>query len=94
MTDTYRNNAQAPVTLTPSPNGGGREGAVLMVIFGTLLITASFIVPPPGYIDPTVLTAFGEMLTFAGSLIGIDYHYKHKNAIFKNEQDSSERAAQ
>lgn len=68
--------------------------ALIIVIFGTLLITASFIVPPTGYIDPTVLTAFGEMLTFAGSLIGIDYHYKYKNFIFKNEQNSSEGAAQ
>jgi len=53
--------------------------AVVMVVFGMGLILAAFIVPPTGYIDPTVLTAFGEMLTFAGSLIGIDYHYKFKN---------------
>ena len=52
--------------------------AVVMVMFGMGLIFAAFIVPPTGYIDPTVLTAFGEMLTFAGSLIGIDYHYKYK----------------
>ena len=52
--------------------------AVVMVMFGMGLILAAFIVPPTGYIDPTVLTAFGEMLTFAGSLIGIDYHYKYK----------------
>ena len=49
-----------------------------MVIFGALMITASFIVPPTGYIDPTVLTAFGELLTFAGSILGLDYHYKAK----------------
>lgn len=52
--------------------------AVFLVIFGVLLITAAFIVPPLGYIDPTVLTAFGEVLTFSGSLIGIDYHYRYK----------------
>jgi len=52
--------------------------AVIMVMFGMGLILAAFIVPPTGYIDPTVLTAFGEMLTFAGSLIGIDYHYRYK----------------
>lgn len=51
--------------------------AVMMVIFGMVMITAAFIVPPMGVIDPTVLTAFGEMLTFAGSVIGIDYHYRH-----------------
>ena len=52
--------------------------AFAMVIFGALMITASFIVPPTGYIDPTVLTAFGELLTFAGSILGLDYHYKAK----------------
>lgn len=52
--------------------------AVFLVIFGVSLITAAFIVPPLGYIDPTVLTAFGEVLTFSGSLIGIDYHYRYK----------------
>lgn len=50
--------------------------AVMLVIFGMIMITAAFIVPPTGYIDPTVLTAFGEILTFAGSIIGIDYHYR------------------
>lgn len=50
--------------------------AVAMVIFGMVMITASFIAPPIGVIDPTVLAAFGEMLTFSGSIIGIDYHYR------------------
>lgn len=44
-----------------------------LVAFGVLLITAAFCVPPTGVIDPTVLTAFGEILTFAGAVIGIDY---------------------
>lgn len=52
--------------------------AAMLVLFGVLLIMAAFIVPPLGYIDPTVLTAFGELLTFAGSLIGIDYHYRYR----------------
>ena len=47
-----------------------------LVIFGVVLIVYSFIVPPTGVIDPTVLTAFGEILTFAGAIIGIDYRYK------------------
>ena len=33
-------------------------------------------------IDPSVLTAFGEIATFAGSLIGIDYTYKYKSMRF------------
>lgn len=50
--------------------------AMLLVLFGVALITVSFVVPPTGVIDPTVLTAFGEILTFAGALIGIDAKYK------------------
>ena len=52
--------------------------AVILVVFGVLLIIIAFIVPPAGVIDPTVLTAYGESLTFAGSLIGLDYHYRAK----------------
>lgn len=55
--------------------------AVILVIFGIILIIAAFIVPPTGIIDATVLTAYGETLTFAGSLIGIDYHYRYKSSI-------------
>ena len=52
--------------------------ATILIIFGIILIIAAFIVPPTGVIDPTVLTAFGEILTFAGSLIGLDYHNRRK----------------
>ena len=52
--------------------------AIVLVAFGVILIIVAFIVPPTGIIDPTVLTAFGEILTFSGSLIGIDYHYRFK----------------
>ena len=48
--------------------------AALLVVFGILLIIAAFVVPPTGVIDPTVLTAYGETLTFAGALFGIDSH--------------------
>lgn len=47
-----------------------------LVLFGIILISVAFFVPPTGQIDPTVLTAFGEILTFAGALIGIDAKYK------------------
>jgi len=52
--------------------------AVFLVAFGVILIIAAFIIPPTGVIDPTVLTAFGEILTFAGAIIGIDYHHRVK----------------
>ena len=50
--------------------------SVALVTFGVLLLIAAFLVPPTGVIDPTVLTAFGEILTFAGAIIGIDYHHR------------------
>ena len=52
--------------------------AVAMVLFGVALILVAFIVPPAGQIDPTVLTAYGETLTFAGSVLGLDYHYRNR----------------
>jgi hypothetical protein len=52
--------------------------ATVLVIFGVSLIVAAFCVPPLGIIDPTVLTAFGEILTFAGAVLGIDYKYRSK----------------
>ena len=53
--------------------------ACLLIIVGVGLLIAGFCVPPIGIIDNSVLIAFGEILTFAGSLFGIDYHYKHKS---------------
>lgn len=52
--------------------------AVALILFGAILVTAGFCVEPVGQIHPSVLTAFGEALTFSGSVIGIDYSYKKK----------------
>lgn len=53
--------------------------AICLVVFGCALIGTAFFVPPTGEIHPTVLTAFGEILTFAGAVIGVDYQYKYKS---------------
>ena len=52
--------------------------AIVMCLFGGTLLVAGFVVPPVGEIHHSVLIAFGEILTFSGSLIGIDYHYRYK----------------
>ena len=39
---------------------------------------AGLALPPAGVIDSSLLVAYGETLTFAGSLIGIDYHYRYR----------------
>lgn len=47
-----------------------------MTVAGVVLLIMAFITPPEGKIDSSVLVAFGEILTFAGAILGIDYHYK------------------
>ena len=49
-----------------------------LCIFGCIMLIAGFCCPPLAQIHHSVLIAFGEILTFAGSLIGIDYHYRYK----------------
>ena len=51
---------------------------VCLVVMGILLLWTSFFVNPMGIIDSSVLAAVGEVFTFAGALIGIDYTYKYK----------------
>ena len=52
--------------------------AVGLIIVGCGLLISGLVIPPTGVIDNSVLIAFGEILTFVGSLFGIDYHYKFK----------------
>ena len=54
--------------------------AGITVIGGLALIMCALYIEPPGQIDPTVLVAYGEALTFAGAVIGVDYHYKTKSS--------------
>jgi hypothetical protein len=42
------------------------------------MLLAGFLCPPLGEIHPTILTAFGEVLTFSGALLGMDYKYRSK----------------
>lgn len=52
------------------------SAAIVVIALGCGLLVAGFIVEPPGQIHQSVLIGFGECLTFAGSLLGIDYHYR------------------
>ena len=52
--------------------------AFALVGVGCALLVAAFIAPPEGEIHSSVLVAFGEILTFAGALFGIDYKYRQK----------------
>ena len=52
--------------------------SVTLCIFGCIMLLAGFLCPPLGEIHPTILTAFGEVLTFSGALLGMDYKYRSK----------------
>ena len=72
-------------SISPSSEGGVRGGhggqlllAVCLCFFGCALLVAGIALPPAGEIHSSVLVAFGEVLTFSGSIVGIDYRYKSK----------------
>ena len=52
--------------------------SVAMCAFGCALLACGFIAQPMGEIHPSILTAFGEILTFCGALLGMDYKYRYK----------------
>ena len=52
--------------------------SVVLAVFGMVLLIVGFIVPPLGIIDNSVLVAFGEVSTFAGAILGINYAYSTK----------------
>ena len=63
--------------------------ATVMCIFGCALLVAGMVTPPAGEIDASVLIAFGEILTFAGSLFGIDYKYRSKTTAGAQRQKTA-----
>lgn len=52
--------------------------AWLLMVIGVVLLFFGFFVEPTGEIHPSVLTAFGEISTLVGAILGIDYRYKFK----------------
>ena len=52
--------------------------ATVLSIGGLILLFCGIFIDPQGQIHETLLVAFGETATFAGSLFGIDYYYKQK----------------
>lgn len=60
--------------------------ACVVMSLGCLLLIAGFCVPPLGIIDSSVLIAFGEICSFVGALLGIDYTYRYKVHKIKSQQ--------
>lgn len=80
-----QDNVNWPDTDTKSRQHSGLErrkaqiqliSAVALTAVGAALLIAGFIVAPLGEIHSSVLVSFGEILTFAGAIFGIDYRYK------------------
>ena len=65
--------------------------AVVATLFGLSLVGVSLFLPPQGVIDPTVLTAYGETLTFVGALIGIDYRYRERKPPNNENEINNEK---
>lgn len=62
----------------------------ILAIFGIALVTAGFICPPLAYIEPSVLTALGEIFTFSAACLGIDANYKFKIAKYSKTTDGEQ----
>lgn len=59
--------------------------SVILVFAGLTLLFFGFFAPPYGDISNSILVSYGEVSTFAGSLLGVDYHYKYK--VYKIDAD-------
>ena len=65
--------------------------AGLVTLVGCGLLIAGFIVPPLGTIDNSLLIAFGEVCSFVGALLGLDYTYRYKLYTYNQKKEFSEK---
>ena len=52
--------------------------AAVLSIGGLVLLFCGVYIDPQGQIHETLLIGFGEVVTFAGVIMGVDYTYKRK----------------
>jgi len=53
--------------------------AAVLSVGGLMLLFCGVFIDPEGQIHETLLVAFGEVATFSGALMGIDYVYKRRS---------------
>ena len=53
--------------------------AAVLSLGGLILLFCGVFIDPEGQIHESLLVAFGEVATFSGSLMGIDYVYKKRS---------------
>lgn len=64
---------------------------IALAVVGVALLWTGLFIAPVGEIHPSVLTALGEVFTFSGALIGIDYSYKvHSIKYLMNKKDKDD----
>ena len=52
--------------------------AAILALGGLVLLFCGVYIAPQGEIHESLLVAFGEVATFAGAIMGVDYVYKQK----------------
>ena len=52
--------------------------ASVLAIGGLVLLFCGVYIAPRGEIHESILVGFGEVATFSGSLLGIDYAYQYR----------------
>ena len=67
--------------------------ASVLVVAGLTLLFLGFVFPPQGEIHDSVLIAYGEVSTFAGSLVGVDYHYRYRSWVRAREDRKADKDA-
>ena len=63
---------------------------IICALIGIGLLWTSLFIPPVGIIDASVLAAVGEVLTFSGALVGIDYSYRFKHFKLENDRQKDD----
>lgn len=64
--------------------------AVGLCVFGCCMLVAGFIVAPMGIISQSVLIATGEVFTFSGAILGINYAYQSKVKYLEMELEKKQ----
>jgi hypothetical protein len=62
--------------------------AAVLSVGGLILLFCGVFIDPEGQIHETLLVAFGEVATFSGALMGVDYVYRKRN----NHNNGTERS--
>ena len=63
--------------------------AAILSLGGMIMLFCGVYIEPLGQIHESLLIGFGEVATFAGSLMGIDFHYRSKTKDYNNHDTTN-----